>query len=123
MSFMAAFDESGRCKYVFDGDTDTLDLTNEAAVVFLTEKLNPDQIWYDSEAGEMRGKSPFPVSVYTNRVEGIPTGTTAYVGGEPVVVDTGVLEFEVAYPEVVRVFLRHVRHLDLALEVPCEVQS
>lgn len=123
MSFAAAFDSAGRCKYVVDGELDTIDFSQEAAVVVLENTVSPDSIWYDHETGQMRGKAPFPVSVSNNKIEGVPAGTTARVGDETFLVDTGVIELEVDYPEVVRVWMSHIRYLDVMLEVPCEIAS
>jgi hypothetical protein len=123
MSFMAVFDADGRCKYVLDGSPGSVDVSTEAAVVYVEENVNPNTVWYDHVFGEMITRSPFRVLVSSNKIENIPVGTTAYIGLESIVVNDGAIEFDVAYPQQIRVVLIHVRHMDTIVEVPCEVQG
>lgn len=123
MSFMAVFDQDGRCKYVLDGDPSSVDVSSELAVVHASEPINPNAVWYDHDFGEMITRSPFRVLVSSNKIENIPVGTTAYIGLESIVVDDGTLEFDVVYPQQLRVVLTHVRHTDTIVEVPCEAQG
>lgn len=121
MSFMAVFDQDGRCKYVLDGDPESIDVSSEAAVVYMDQPVDPNSVWYSHATGLMQNRSPFRVLVSTNKIEGIPAGTTVHVGSEAVVVDEGSIEFEVDYPQTVKALLMHVRHTDTEMEVPCEV--
>ena len=123
MSFMAVFDADGRCKYVLDGSPGSVDVSTEAAVVYVEENVNPNTVWYDHVFGEMITRSPFRVLVSSNKIENIPVGTTAYIGLESIVVNDGAIEFDVAYPQQLRVVLTHVRHTDTIVEVPCEAQG
>lgn len=66
----------------------------------------------------------FAVTVTTNTVSGIPTGTRARVGWvADVTVDDGALQIEVELPENVPVHLTHPLYSDLTVEVPCEGTS
>jgi hypothetical protein len=123
MSCTVVFDETGRCKYVLEGDASVADLSSEAAVVQSETAVDPNKVWYDHEVSEMRARTPFVVSVTVNKIEHIPFGTLLNVKNESTVVESGEIEFEVDYPETLRVLLRHVRHLDTTVEVPCEAQG
>lgn len=123
MNTMVVFDSVGRCKYVLTGDSGSVDVSTEQAVVYTENTVDPNLVWYDYGAEKMLPRTPFPVTVSLNRIEGIPSGTTAYVGSDSAVIDTGVLELEVEYPEIVQVLLMHVRHVDKVVEVPCEVEG
>ena len=108
---------------MLDGDPSSVDVSSELAVVHASEPINPNAVWYDHDFGEMITRSPFRVLVSSNKIENIPVGTTAYIGLESIVVDDGTLEFDVAYPQQLRVVLTHVRHTDTIVEVPCEAQG
>lgn len=123
MNFMAVFDQSGRCKYVLNGDPGTVDVSGEPAVVYMENPVDPNTVWYDHAAGRMVARMPFSERVSSNKIEGIPAGTTVYVGPDVIAVDDGSIEFEVSYPQTVVAVLRHVRHIDKAVEVPCEVAA
>lgn len=123
MKYAAVFDQNGRCKYVLDGDPSTVDLSSEAAIVYLSEQIDPNTVWYDHVTGRMEHRSPFRVRVSTNKIEGIPSGTVVHIGADSAVIDEGVLELEVDYPQAVYALLMHVKHTDAYVEVPCEVQG
>jgi hypothetical protein len=123
MSFMAVFDASGRCKYVLDGSTDAVDVSGEAAVVYMDEKADPNAVWYDHASSKMVPRTPFRISVSQNKIERIPVDTVAHVGSDSFVVSEGSIEFEVDYPQKVVVTLLHVRHLDTVVEVQCEAEG
>lgn len=120
MSFMAVFDQNGRCKYTLDGSPESADLSSEAAVVYLDSPVNPNEVWYDHAAGAMRPRTHFRLLVSQNKIEGIPAGTVVYVGSESAVINEGYIEFEVSYPQKVVATLMHVRHMEKVVEVQCE---
>jgi hypothetical protein len=115
-----AFDADGRCLFVLN---DYLETTDAAFVVHTEETVNPNQVWYDAVTQTIKPRLPLPNGVQPNEVIGLPAGTTAYVGTEQMLVDDGVLELEVEYPQTVKVVLTHVRYLDAEVEVPCEAQG
>jgi len=121
MSFMAVFDAEGRCKYVLDGNPESADVSNEAAVVLTEERVDPNMVWYDHESGKMIPRTPFRVSVTNNRIERVPVGTTVYVGEDSAVVNEGFIDFDVSYAQTIVVTMMHIRHIDKVLEVRCEV--
>jgi hypothetical protein len=123
MSFMAVFDSSGRCKYVLDGSTDAVDVSDEAAVVYMDEKVDPNTVWYDHASSKMVPRTPFRISVSQNKIERIPADTVAHVGSDSFVASEGSIEFEVDYAQKVVVTLLNVRHLDTVVEVQCEAEG
>jgi hypothetical protein len=123
MSFMAVFDENGRCKYVLDGNTDSADVGNEPAVVYMEEAVDPNTVWYDHSSGKMLPRTPFRVSITNNKIERVPSGTVIYIGSDSAVVNEGSIEFEVDYAQTVVATMMHVRHLNKVVEVRCEVQG
>lgn len=123
MSFMAVFDTDGRCKYVLDGSPESVDVSSEAAVVYMDERINPNDVWYDHVASKMLPRTPFRISIGQNKIERIPAGTVIYVGSESVVMNENSIEFEVDYAQTVVATLLNVRHLDRTVEVPCEAQG
>lgn len=123
MSFMAVFDTDGRCKYVLDGSPESVDVSSEAAVVYMDERINPNDVWYDYAASKMLPRTPFRVSVEQNKIKNIPAGTVIYVGSELIVMNENSIEFEVDYAQTVVATLMHVRHLEKVVEVSCEAQG
>ena len=123
MSFMAVFDAGGRCKYVLDGSLDAVDVSGEAAVAYMDEKVDPNTVWYDHAASKMIPRTPLRISVSRNKIEGIPADTVAHVGSDSFVVTEGSIELEVDYAQTVVVTLLHVRHLDRVVEVQCEAEG
>jgi hypothetical protein len=123
MSFMAVFDTDGRCKYVLDGSPESVDVSSEAAVVYMDERINPNDVWYDHAASKMLPRTPFRVSIGQNKIERIPADTVAHVGSDSFVVSEGSIELEVDYAQTVVVTLLHVRHLDRVVEVQCEAEG
>jgi hypothetical protein len=114
----AAFDAEGRCLFVLN---DYIEAPEAAAVVHTEESVNPNLVWYDFETSAIKYRGPLPYEVAANTITGLPPGTTAHVGDSCTVVNDGVLELEVEYAQDVRVLLTHVRHLDVEIEVPCEI--
>lgn len=123
MSFMAVFDAGGRCKYVLDGSSDSVDVSGETAVVYMDEKVDPNTVWYDHAASKMLPRTPFRISVSQNKIERIPADTVAHVGSDSFVVSEGSIELEVDYAQTVVVTLLHARHLDRVVEVQCEAEG
>jgi len=115
-----AFDASGRCLFVVN---DKVTVPDAAAVVYTDALIDANLVWYDHENGRMGNRGPILCTVLANKISSLPVGTTVYVGNEQVVVDDGSIEFDVAYAQQLRVVLRHVRHTDTVVEVPCEVQG
>lgn len=77
----------------------------------------------DTTTGEPLPLLAFEVDISTNLVTGIPPGTFAEpLGLDPVIVDDGVIEFEVNWP-LVRLRLNHPLYEELTVEVPCENQG
>lgn len=121
MSTVAVFDEQGRCKYVVNAEDNSADFGSQPAVATVSDATDPNTIWFDHVSSRVMARTPFPVSVSMNKITGVPQGTAVYVGSECVVVTEGLIEFEVDYPQVLRVVMTHVRHTDMTIEVPCEV--
>lgn len=121
MSFMAVFDADGRCKYVLDGTPDSAAVSDEAAVAYSEDPIDPNMVWYDHESGKMMPRTPFRVSVTNNRIERVPVGTKVYVGADSAVVNEGSIDFDVSYAQTIVVTMMHIRHIDKVLEVRCEV--
>lgn len=115
-----AFDASGRCLFVVN---DEVAVPDAAAVVYTDAFIDANLVWYDYENCRMGNRGPILCTVSVNKISSLPAGTTVYVGSEQAVVDDGLIEFDVAYTQQLRVVLRHVRHTDTVVEVPCEVQS
>jgi hypothetical protein len=63
------------------------------------------------------------VTVSTNRVSGLPAGSKVAVDGELLDVEGEFIEFEVDYPQLLKVVVFNLKHLDTVVEVPCEVQG
>lgn len=123
MIYTMVFDESGKCVCSVDDRLERDMFPGAAAVVHVGVKFTPDEVWYDFERSTMVSKTQMRVTVATNTVSGIPPGTTAIVSGSLLVVNDGVLELEVTYPQTIQVVLSHLRHKQLTVEVPCEVQG
>lgn len=123
MSFMAVFDADGRCKYVLDGNPDSANVSDGAAVVITEYPVNPNEVWYDHSSGSIQPRTPFRVIASQNKIERLPPGTTVYVGADSSVVNDGVVEFDVSYAQTIVVTMMHVRHMDKVLEVHCEASS
>lgn len=115
-----AFDSDGRCVWVVNAE---LSAADAAAVVYTESSVDPNTVWYDHSDQTMKTRTPCPHAITTNQVTGLPVGTVVYVGDEQVTVDDGAIEFDVAYAQQLRVVLSHVRHTDIIVEVPCEVQG
>jgi hypothetical protein len=113
------FDQTGRCMY-----SASVPVEHEGCVVIHAEEtLDPNVIWYDHAEGKMLGKTVMPVTIFVNRIEDIPAGSTVLCKGQVFTVDDGVFEIDVAMPEVVPVTIMHVSHLTFEAEVQCEVQA
>ena len=123
MSFMAVFDADGRCKYVLDGSSDSVDVSGETAVVYVDERVDPNTVWYNHEANKMLPRTPLRISVLQNKIERVPVNTVAHVGSDSFVVSEGSIELEVDYAQKVIVTLLHVRYLDRVVEVQCEAEG
>lgn len=117
------FDETGKCVCTVDDVLEADMFPGAAAVVQVSTKFYPDQVWYDFARSAVVAKTPMRVQVTTNTVSGIPQGTTALVSGSLLVVNDGTLELEVTYPQTIQVVLSHLRHIERVVEVPCEVQG
>ena len=114
-----AFDEAGRCLWKADQQISAEDVT----AVYSELDADPNEVWYNIENESIEYCPPFVVQVSTNKIEGIPAGTTLTINGARVQVDDGVFEIEVAMPQTVRVSLENLRYLMTEVEVPCEVQN
>lgn len=123
MSTIAVFDGQGKCKYVVNAQDNSLDFSDEPAFAEVPDSTDPNKIWFDHTASTVNPRTPLVVRVSANKIEGVPSGTLAYVGSDSMVIEGGVLELEVDYPQIVQVLLTHVRHIEKVVEVPCEVQS
>ena len=82
-----------------------------------------NSVWYDVENGRVGFKKPLQVTVSTNCISGLPVGSKIAVDGELLDVEGGYIEFEVNYPQLLKVVVFNLKHLDTVVEVPCEVQG
>lgn len=115
-----AFDSDGRCLFVVN---DEVAAPDGAVVIYTDEVVDPNLVWYDHQNGRMNNRGAILYTVTANKISALPVGTNVYVGNEYVTVNDGSIEFDVAYTQQLRVVLRHVRHTDTIVEVPCEVQG
>lgn len=115
-----AFDATGRCLFFVN---DEVAAPDGAVVIYTDEVVDPNLVWYDHQNGRMSNRGSILCTVTTNKISALPVGTDVYVGNEYVTVDDGSIEFYVAYAQQLRVVLRHIRHIDTVVEVPCEVQG
>lgn len=115
-----AFDSDGRCLWVVNAE---LSAPDAAAVIYTESLVDPNAVWYDHSSQTMKTRTVCPHAITTNKISGLPAGAVVIVDGEQVSVDDGVIEFDVAYAQQLRVVLSHVKHIDTIVEVPCEVQG
>lgn len=114
------FDADGSCTCAVNDDVLKSDFPGAAKVLYVSLPITANEVWYDHANGQMLFRKPFVTKVEANKLSMLPVGTRATVGNVEVVVDDGVLDLEVDYPQAVKVLLRHPRWLDTEVEVPCE---
>lgn len=114
------FNADGSCACAVNDDIPACDFPEAAKVLHVQMPITANEVWYDHTNGQMIFRKPFVTKVETNKVSMLPVGTRVTVGDAEVVVDDGVLDLEVDYPQAVKVLLRHPRWLDTEVEVPCE---
>lgn len=114
------FDGTGKCVGIVDTSVDASSYPEGYVIVQSDDHTNPNAIWYDVASGEIKDVSGMEITVETNKISNIPPGTTIGFYGESYVVDDGIFEFEVTYPQTVTVVLTNPRYVDRVLGVPCE---
>jgi len=60
------------------------------------------------------------ITVTTNTISNVPVGTSCIAYNMKEVVDDGVLELDVPYPEIIKVVMFHPTYKRAIVEVPCE---
>ena len=116
------FDSTGACVMAVNSFFPAEDFPDRV-VVHAEEDHMAVNVWYDHVNNRMSHRTEFDVTVTTNTISDIPTGTTAVVGESVIEVVDGVLELDVTYPQTVTVVLTHPAYRMEAVEVPCEVQA
>jgi len=118
-----AFDATGKCVCSVNKAVGADFFPDALYVVQMPVNTDVNSVWYDVENGRVGFKKPLQVTVSTNRVSGLPAGSKVAVDGELRNVESGSIEFEVDYPQLLKVVVFNLKHLDTVVEVPCEVQG
>lgn len=118
-----AFNTQGECMYCVNKPVSREQLSDAAFVVEMPDGTDVNLVRYDVANGMVVLKRNIQPSVSANTISGLPMGTTAICNGESVEVSDGAVEFEVSYPQTLRVTLMHPHYLITEVEVLCEVQG
>lgn len=115
---IADFDETGRCLAICDSASASYPGTIYSCEV--PDGTNPNAIYWNIAAGELRHKEPFPITVARNLISDIPEGTEARVSGRPpaAIVQDGALLFEGEAEGHRWVMLMHPLYLNWSGNVP-----
>ncbi len=124
MTYTAIFDADGKCLYVVDSDRSVSDDGPETYAVQIESKINPNDVFYDTDNARMAFKADFLPSISTSTIQNLPEGTQVTLSdGTSFLVDDGSIEFEVEFPETIHVILEHIRYRTKHVEVNCEAQD
>lgn len=118
-----AFNSAGVCMYSLNKEVAAEDLPDATYVVHMPEGTDVNSVWYDTSTHRVFTRTYLQPVISANRISGLPSGTKAALGAEMIDVTDNEIEFEVDYPQTLRVILFHPSYLDTVVEVPCEAQG